>query len=513
MSLIINSSKNHRVLFPYVLLIIALGLILRINAAVKQSFWQDEVYIFTVSKQHTPSQLLLLEQEDKAHPQLYYLLSNLIARYDDSPLALRLPSLLSFIPALLFIYLIGATAFSRPVALMASLIFAVHPFFVNQGFQAKMYGLTYGFVLGGLFFALKGIKNQKFRWLFLSGLFNAAAFYTDYSTVWYLLSLVTAGFISSLLWKEYRRTLWKHLSLILFTTMFFISIDLPIFIKNFSEAAQGEYLGKYWYWYAQGTMIKFSGLWSLATKINDIAPRLTPSFVWLPLLLVCITVFLKCIDVLDSTAKTASTITRKNFTIFLISSYFVPVFLSYLFSILYSPIFNPSNIWISGLPFIFGMSLLFVNNKAKALTVILMIYIMTLGFASIGRWGFFGTTDWKGLTEQLRSYPGRQDLVFLDFEGPIWARTMPFVDYYLEVPPNDSLKKRVFLHPIDMNKPIDMHLVGELSKLNNLWLLSNGENVENLLYREINKQIVTEFQKFLRCQGKPCEQIFIIHRD
>lgn len=455
-----------------------------------------------------------MQPEDKAHPQLYYLLSNLISRYHTSAFALRLPSLVAFIPAAMFIYLIGAAAFSRPTALTASLIFAIHPFFVNQGFQAKMYGLTYSFVLGGLFFALTGIKDRKFRWPLLSGLFNAIAFYTDYSTVWYLLSLVTAGFISSLLWKEYRRTLWKHLSLILFTTMLFISIDLPIFIKNFSEAAKGEYLGKYWYWYLQGTMTGFSGLWSLAAKINDIAPRLMPSLVRPSLLLVSLAVFLKSIGVLDSTAKTASTITPKFFAVFLISSYFVPVFSSYLFSILYSPIFNPANIWISGLPFIFGMSLLLIHNRAKILpTALLLVYILTLGVASIGRWGFFGATDWKGLTEQLLLRQGRKDLVFLDFEGPIWARTMSFVNYYLEVPPGNRLKKTVFLHQIDMNKPIDMKLVNKLSTADRLWLLSNPNNADNRLARDKNNQIVKEFQTLLGCENKPCQEVFVINFD
>jgi len=506
-----NNQSNG--LLSSIIFIILFGFFLRLNAAINQSFWQDEVYILNVSRQHSVNQLLLLQQEDKAHPQLYYLLSNLIARYNTSPFVLRLPSLIAFIPAVVFIYLIGVVVFSRRTGILASFIFAVHPFFVNQGFQAKMYALTYFFVLGGLFFALRAVRDRKFRWSFLSGLFSAAAFYTDYSTVWYLLSLLSAWLISSLVWKEQRRSLLKSLSLTFMVTALFISVDLPLFLNYFGEAATGEYLGKDWYWYARGAIADFSGSWSLPAMIEAITPSLTVYLVW-PIFLLSILIFLGCLKTLAGAINTASRITEKFFGVFLLSSFFVPVFSSYLFSILYSPIFNPANLWVSGLPFIFGMALLLIHNRSKILPMVfVLVYILTLAVVSTGRWGFFGATDWKGLTEQLLLRQGRKDVVFLDFEGSIWARTMSFVDYYLEVPPGNRLKKTVFLHQIDMNKPIDIKLVNKLSMADRLWLLSNADNADGRLAREKNNQIVKEFQSLLQCQKKPCRQVFVVKRD
>lgn len=506
---------NYRLKITLVSLFVigVLGFSIRLNAAINQSLWQDEVYILDVSKQYSLNQLFLLQQEDKAHPQLYYILSNIISRYNTSPLALRLPSLVSFIPTFLFVYLIGTTVFSRRVAFMASLIFAFHPFYVNQGFQAKMYGLTYFFVFGGLYFTLLSIKNQKLRWSILSGLFNAAAFYTDYSTVWYLLSLFAGGLISSLAWREHRRSLWKSLLLTFLITALLITVDLPLFVGYFREAAVGEYLGKNWYWYARNTVADFSGSWNLPAMINAIAPNITNYVVW-PIFILSILIFLLCLTALASSINTASAITEKYFGVFLLSSYFIPVFSSYLFSILYSPIFNTANIWISGLPFIYGLAVLFIRSRKKLLpSMLILVYILTFGITSAGRWGFFGSTNWNGLTKQLLSYPGHKDIVMLDFEGPIWARMMSFTDYYLEFPPNNPLKRYVTLHEIDMSKPVDNKLINKLAERNQLWLLSNADNASSMVERERNHQIVSLYQALLQCENKPCNQAFAVRRD
>src|SRR3989339_527071 len=128
------SKNNHpKCLLLSILLIIILGFSLRLNAAVKQSFWQDEVYIFNISRTSTVGQILLMEHDDRSHPQLYYLLSHWLANINTSPIFLRAPSLIASLLTIPLIYLIGKTIFGTVPGILSTLVFAVHPFYINQG--------------------------------------------------------------------------------------------------------------------------------------------------------------------------------------------------------------------------------------------------------------------------------------------------------------------------------------------------------------------------------------------
>ena len=497
-----NNQSNGLLLS--IIFIILFGFFLRLNAAVKQSFWQDEVYILNISSKYSPSQLIAFEHEDKAHPQLYYIISHFLAKYHLSPLVLRMPSLAAFIPAALFIYLIGTIVFNRQVALIATTMFAVNPFLVNQGFLAKMYGLTYGFTLAGLYFAVKGITQGKYRWSLLSGFFTAIALYLDYSPFWYLLSLAAAGVMAGIVCRRWRHAIVIHLSLIFLTAGVLFAIEMPFFVKNFSTAVQGEsYLGTYRNQYIQGTLADFSGLGGTTVK--------SEYFSWIPFI-ISIILFWQNLKALALVSDSPLTI-RRFFVLFLISSYFVPVIIAYLFS-WYSPIFNTRNLWISSLPFLFGPAILFDSPRSGQTKKILIFgYIILLTIASIGRWGFYGKTDWGKFSDQLLDYPDKKVVVFLDFEGPFWGRMRPFFEYYLNLPKYVALKPDLEIHEIDLTAPIDDREISYLAKEPQLWLLSNHDNAYESGQRKLNRTILTEFQTILGCPGKPCGEVFPIYRD
>lgn len=495
-----------------ILLIIIFGFFLRFNAAVNQSFWQDEVYIFNISSKYSPSQLIAFEYEDKAHPQLYYLLSHLLAKYNSSPLALRMPSLIAFVPAALFIYLIGTIVFNHKVALIAAAMFSINPFLVNQGFLAKMYGLTYCFTLAGLYFVIKGIAKKKYCWSLLSGLFTAIALYFDYSPIWYLLSLAIAGIIAGVVWKHWRNLIAVHLSLVFLITGILFAIEIPFFVRNFSAAVKGEsYLGAFQQRYIQGTLAEFSGLGGTTIKVDQLMPNVSEYFSWIPFI-VSIILFWQNFKAIAIASNPPLTI-RKFFVLFLISSYFVPVVIAYLFS-WYSPIFNTRNLWISSMPFLFGPAILFESHRSGQRKKILIFgYVVLLAIASIGRWGFYGKTDWGKFSDQLLDHPGKKVVVFLDFEGPFWGRMRPFFEYYLILPKYAVLRRDLEIHEIDLTAPIDDHEVSHLAKEPQLWLLSNNNNAYESAQRQLNRTTLSEFQRIFGCSEKPCGEAFPVYRD
>lgn len=494
-----------------VVIIVFIGLFIRYHAAIKQSFWQDEVYIYNISSQYSPSQLIGFEHEDKSHPQLYYLLSHFLAKYNFSPLVLRMPSLAAFIPAALFIYLIGAIAFNRQVALIATIMFAVNPFFVNQGFLAKMYPLTYCFTLGGLYFAMKGISSGKYHWPLLSGLFTAISLYLDYSPIWYLLSLAAAGIASSVIYRNWRNIITVHLSLVFLIVGALFAVEIPFFVKNFPAAVKGEsYLGTYRKWYIQGTLADFSGLWGTTVKVDQLMPDISEYFSWIPFI-VSIILFWQNFKILAVASNSPLTI-RGFFALFLISSYFVPVIIAYLFS-WYSPIFNTRNLWVSGLPFLFGPAILFGHYRSGRRKILILGYIILLTLASIGRWGFYGKTDWEKFSDQLIVRPGKKVIVFLDFEGGFWGRLRPFTEYYLTLPKYISLQHNLKIYEIDLTASYDIRKISHLAKEPQLWILSNHDNAYELEQKKLNRAMLTEFQALLDCSKKPCDKVFPIYRD
>lgn len=512
MDLIINNNNNHRILFLCVFLITALGFFLRLNAAIKQSFWQDEVYIFNISRTSTVNQILLMEHDDRSHPQFYYLLSHWLANINTSPIFLRLPSLIASLLTLSLIYLIGKTAFGPVPGILSLLVFAVHPFYINQGFQAKMYGLVYLFVFGSLYSLILALKTGKFRWIVTSAILAALSLYTDYSAIWYLISILAAGLAGRLVWKKSFGDSYRSIWLIIFLTVILITPNIKLFMVHLPTAIHDEtYLSGFRHWNISSTVMDFSGLWSVMSYFYRTNQAIS---VYTLLPLVVVAAGLLCFLV----KTTAFRLREKNenfqrfFLLFLLISYFLPVFLAYAFSFI-SPIFISRNLWISGLIFVYGIATLRRPGVNRHFLLILGgLYIFILGYLSTSRVGFVGNTNWKELKHAMLKIPESKALVYLNYEDQFWGRLNPWREYYLEGFDRTPVPANYNIYTIDAGEPMDINLQRKLIRSKYVWLLYSGdflfgtpEDVSR------HRKTIRTAQQLLDCENKPCQDVILIY--
>jgi len=498
------SKNNHpKCLLLSILLIIILGFSLRLNAAVKQSFWQDEVYIFNISRTSTVGQILLMEHDDRSHPQLYYLLSHWLANINTSPIFLRAPSLIASLLTIPLIYLIGKTIFGTVPGILSTLVFAVHPFYINQGFQAKMYGLVYLFVIGSLYSLILALKTGKFRWVITSAILAALSLYTDYSAIWYLISILAAGLALRLN---------RPILLIIFLTVILTAPNIKLFMFHLHTAISYEsYLSGFRHWNISSTIMDFSGLWIIMSNLYQ-SNQTVAVYVLLPLVAIAAGLLYFYVKTIASRLREKNENFQRFFLLFLLISYFLPVFLAYAFSFI-SPIFISRNLWISGLIFVYGIAALWKPGVNRLLLLILGgLYIFILGYLSFNRIGFVGNTNWKGLKHAMFQIPEAKILVYLNYEDQFWGRLNPWREYYLEGFDRTPIPANYNIYTIEAVKPMDIELQRKLVGLKYVWLLYSGDFLFGAPEDVIRHQkTIRTAQQLLECGNKPCQDVILIY--
>src|SRR5205085_742609 len=135
-----RETKLSGLLLISLLLIIALGALLRIYKLGSDSVWLDEAYSIQISHKSLPE--IVEETSKDVHPPLYYFaLHYWIKLFGDSEFYARLLSALFGTLAILVIYFVGALLFDRATGLLASLLVALSPFNIAFSQEARMYTL------------------------------------------------------------------------------------------------------------------------------------------------------------------------------------------------------------------------------------------------------------------------------------------------------------------------------------------------------------------------------------
>lgn len=122
------------------LAILVLAAFLRLYKIDAQSLWYDEGNSARIAERSL--QLIVEGAAGDIHPPLYYiLLKYWRAVFGEGEAALRALSALAGVLTVGFAYLIGRDMFSRRVGLIAAFLYAVMPFAVYYGQEARMYAL------------------------------------------------------------------------------------------------------------------------------------------------------------------------------------------------------------------------------------------------------------------------------------------------------------------------------------------------------------------------------------
>ena len=123
------------------LALILAGLGLRILAA-GQSLFGDELFSFEIVSATGPGGVIAGVERTENTPPLFYLLSWITARLGDPTVWLRAPSVIAGAATVPVVYLLAARAGGRIAGIAAAAAFAIAPFAVFYGSEARAYALV-----------------------------------------------------------------------------------------------------------------------------------------------------------------------------------------------------------------------------------------------------------------------------------------------------------------------------------------------------------------------------------
>jgi len=472
--------------YHYLILTIigGIGLFLRLKLAITQEIWLDEINILQLTHDNSLKQLIFMNHWDTAHPQLYYLFMHFWQNISHHLLILRLPTLLSFIPAFILIYFMASTVKNKLIGLTVSLLFAIHPMFVSLGFQAKMYGLTIVFMLATLYCFIQSLKNNRQLWPGLFVLFNTFAFYTDYSHLWFFLALITTYFWFFFTHLPQRLRLKKMLTPILLSFSLML-IQLPIFIIKLPQALILEkYTGKPDLNYILWVINQFTGLWNQHYYIT---------------LTIAILILAGTVITLQ---KRNNNSVKRFFILFIICSFLLTLAFSFFISQKF-PIFVHRNMLVASYIFIFFPILIPDNSLTiKLLASVFIIIIASYYlFIDLNVDNFVGNTHFVALKNQLLQIKGEKNILF--FTQPNYSYEInPLTSYYLP----DYQKYNIKITQININQPEQLNILKSFKSKQNIWLLLSSESINFLQTKQPSylDWFINQAKNILGCSHKSC---------
>jgi mannosyltransferase len=144
--------------------IVVLGLALRAYALGAESLWVDEVFTTRVVLDYSPAYILFRLPIQDPHPPLYYELLWLWTRATGvSETSVRALSALFGAASIPLVYAVADRLYDRRVGLVAALFFAVSPFYVWYGREARMYALLTLLALASMYVMLAWLAGEDGR--------------------------------------------------------------------------------------------------------------------------------------------------------------------------------------------------------------------------------------------------------------------------------------------------------------------------------------------------------------
>ena len=167
-----------------------------------RSLWFDEALSGCIARLDALS--VLANAARSSHPPGYYLLLHLFRPLGASEFALRLPSALCSLLAVVLTWQLAGELFGRRTARLAALGMALSPFQVYYAQEARMYGLVIALSAGVLWTFLRGARKGERRVWWAYGTLTGVGLYVHY----YVALLVLALHLWLLLSRRWvRRTL------------------------------------------------------------------------------------------------------------------------------------------------------------------------------------------------------------------------------------------------------------------------------------------------------------------
>lgn len=165
-------------------LILILASVLRFKNLAKRDFWYDEAFTGITVKESFWGMIEMTVND--VHPPLYYIfLKGLAYFFNYSVFGIRLFSAIVGVFCVWAVYILSKEILNKKVALYASFITAISPFAIQYSQEARMYTLLSFFILMATYFFVRAIKNDKWSYYFVWGIFVGLAALTHYMGIIY----------------------------------------------------------------------------------------------------------------------------------------------------------------------------------------------------------------------------------------------------------------------------------------------------------------------------------------
>jgi len=177
-------SANRELILVAALTVVAFAL--RVSQ-IHQSLVGDEVSTYLdISGRSFGTVLTTVHTGAENSPPLFFLLAWISAKLGDPTVLIRLPSLILGTATVPVVYAIGRSSVGRTAGLIAAAIFALTPFAVYYGVEARPYATMTFFVAVSTLGLLKALDTGARRWWLIYMLAATAAAYTHYTAIFVL---------------------------------------------------------------------------------------------------------------------------------------------------------------------------------------------------------------------------------------------------------------------------------------------------------------------------------------
>jgi mannosyltransferase len=174
---------------------VALGLIVALTVLAgvlrlvlaQDNVWADELFLYEIVHGNSLGEALRIIHETESTPPLYFVLAWAAARMgEDDFFWIRVPSLMMSTATVPLVYALGLRTVGRTAGLIAAALFAIVPFNLFYGTEARGYAAIAFLCAGSTLCLVELVRTGRRRWVVGLALTTAAAAYTHYLVVFVL---------------------------------------------------------------------------------------------------------------------------------------------------------------------------------------------------------------------------------------------------------------------------------------------------------------------------------------
>ena len=444
-----NFLNNNRVIVVF-LLITLLGVALRIATLLSKDIFTDEVFYTEVARQKSFLSIIQIDHWIKDHGQLYLIYLKIVQGLTTNIIFIRFSNIFLYLVLNFSLFKFFNKFQKGQISLFPVLLFSFLPFFVYLNSYISPYNFVLffsilSFIFISNFILFSKTKKEKIINSSLFLLFSALAFYSDYSVVYFYLSLIPLVFLV-FKWNEKQA---EDLVLIGFLNFILITPGLYILFGNFQYFSALNNDGSYINHYLNNDLLVFLNNFTNII-LFDLGKNVSLFIFAAFFILVCTILFKSRKDRLTSFLS----------FVFL-SGILINILFLYIFNNSYFSILTERTFWYFYFLLVIGLSAIAVHFKRYKKTFVLILTFIILFIAL----KFFNSYKIDPISRQNFNYKGLVNNLLLDknlqhkslivfFDEYNTFRYIPLREYYFKGLDNRGAKKSLTVRNYFANQKI-----------------------------------------------------------